>query len=363
MKKIMMLFPALILAGAFSFSHGQSFISKWFDADGDGVKNSKDKCPATPKGVAVDEFGCPLDTDRDGIPDYLDKCPTLPGTKEMNGCQDKDKDGVADNDDNCPDVPGLPRFKGCPDSDGDGIEDAMDRCPNEKGLDRFGGCPDTDGDGIVDSYDKCPNTPVGVKVNETGCPSDMDNDGVMDVEDKCPDTKAGVTVDAKGCPLDTDGDGIIDSEDRCPRVMGDRANGGCPAPVVVKEVVKPAPKRLQFAQRTISFASTIGALSAATYPMLDEVANILKEYPDYTLKISAHTDAYEKNPGNMKKGASNFPLSQTRVDAVKSYLLSKGVPASRIEATAFGSTKAIASNATIAGRAQNRRAELILYLK
>ena len=45
------------------------------DSDGDGVKDTKDKCPGTPKGVKVDSNGCPVDSDGDGIPDYLDKEP------------------------------------------------------------------------------------------------------------------------------------------------------------------------------------------------------------------------------------------------------------------------------------------------
>jgi OOP family OmpA-OmpF porin len=48
------------------------------DSDGDGVGDSKDKCPGTPKGVKVDAVGCPIDTDGDGVPDYLDKCPDTP---------------------------------------------------------------------------------------------------------------------------------------------------------------------------------------------------------------------------------------------------------------------------------------------
>lgn len=43
------------------------------DTDGDKVKDGKDLCPGTPKGVKVDEVGCPLDTDNDGVPDYRDK--------------------------------------------------------------------------------------------------------------------------------------------------------------------------------------------------------------------------------------------------------------------------------------------------
>ena len=361
MSKSKFLLPLLLLAASFSNAFGQGILTKLFDDDKDGIKNRNDRCPATPAGVKVDENGCPLDTDRDGVADYLDKCPNLPGSKEMNGCQDKDKDGVSDNDDACPDVPGSPRFKGCPDSDNDGIEDAMDKCPNQKGLDRFGGCPDTDGDGIVDASDKCPNTPVGIKVDETGCPADTDKDGVMDVEDKCPNTKEGTKVDARGCPADTDGDGVNDTDDKCPNVMGDATNGGCP--VVVKEIPKAVPKRLQFAQRKILFETSIGTIKESSYPMLDEVAAILKEYTDYTLKISAHTDALEKNPGTTKKGATNLPLSQTRADVVKSYLLGKGVPASRIETWGYGSSRAVSSNKTVAGRGLNRRVELEFFLK
>ena len=320
------------------------------DNDGDGVKNRKDKCAETPKGVAVDAMGCPLDNDKDGIANYLDKCPDVPGTADMNGCQDKDKDGVADNDDVCPDVPGLARFKGCPDSDSDGIEDAKDKCPNAKGLDMFQGCPDTDGDGVADTKDKCPDTQKGIKVDENGCNADNDKDGITDSEDKCPDTKAGIKVDGKGCPADTDSDGVVDSDDKCPAVMGDANNNGCP-------VVKPdVAKRLQFAARGINFETGNATIKPASYPMLDEVVSIINEYKDYDLKMGGHTD----NVGN---DASNLKLSQSRVDAVKTYLVNKGVADNRIAATGYGETVPIADNNTAKGKEQNRRVELDLVLR
>lgn len=318
------------------------------DADGDGVKNKRDKCPATPPGVKVDGTGCPLDTDKDGVADYLDLCPAIPGTKEMNGCQDKDNDGVSDIADLCPDVPGLARFKGCPDSDGDGIEDASDHCPNVKGLDQFQGCPDTDGDGVADTNDKCPDTRRGVKVDASGCPVDSDKDGVTDTDDKCPGTKSGIKVDATGCPVDTDGDGVLDAVDKCPTIMGDASNNGCP--VVKKEV----PKRLKFATRRISFETKNALIKTSYYPMLDEVANILREYPDYNLSINGHTDGVEKNA---------VTLSQSRADAVRSYLLSRGVSESRIVSAGYDKSRPMTTNANSAGRVQNRRAELDLYLR
>ena len=49
-----------------------------YDTDGDGVPDSADRCPDTPKGVAVDANGCPVDSDGDGVADYQDKCPNTP---------------------------------------------------------------------------------------------------------------------------------------------------------------------------------------------------------------------------------------------------------------------------------------------
>jgi len=68
------------------------------DADGDGVLDSKDKCPGTPKGVAVDKDGCGLDSDGDGVADYEDACPGTPrGNKvDTRGCENIGKITVGD---------------------------------------------------------------------------------------------------------------------------------------------------------------------------------------------------------------------------------------------------------------------------
>lgn len=114
------------------------------DTDGDGIFDSRDKCPTVP-GVAKYE-GCPVpDTDKDGIFDDKDKCPEMAGYPELDGCPypDRDKDGVTDNKDRCPDEPGSTKNDGCPitDRDGDGVPDATDRCPDEAGPADNGGCP------------------------------------------------------------------------------------------------------------------------------------------------------------------------------------------------------------------------------
>lgn len=91
------------------------------DDDKDGVLNSKDKCPATKKGIKVDAKGCALDSDKDGVVDSLDKCPNTPaGTKvDASGCKidgDDDKDGILNSKDICPNTPvgAAVNSEGCP---------------------------------------------------------------------------------------------------------------------------------------------------------------------------------------------------------------------------------------------------------
>ncbi|AMJ65115.1 OmpA family protein [Hymenobacter sp. PAMC 26628] len=270
-------------------------IGKAKDTDGDGVSDKKDKCPDTPTGVKVDLNGCPLDTDGDGVPDYQDKCPDV------------------------------------------------------KGLAALQGCPDADGDGVADNDDKCPNTPAGTKVDASGCPLDTDGDGVADYLDKCPDTPAGVKVDATGCPVDTDGDGVPDYQDKCPDRAGPATNKGCP------EMKAETKKVLNEATKYINFDFNKATLKPSSFPKLEQMVQIMNEYPDYSLSIAGHTDS---------KGDDNYNLrlSYERAAAARKYMLSKGITAERIEARGYGETKPIADNKTAAGQAKNRRVDFDPYL-
>ena len=86
---------------------------------------------------------------------------------------------------------------------------------------------------------------------------------------------------------------------------------------------------------------------------LDSVATVLKTYPDSTIIVSGHTDT----SGN---DAINNPLSVNRAASVASYLQSQGIASSRMTYRGYGSKMPIASNATEAGRAQNRRVEIAI---
>lgn len=88
------------------------------DGDGDSVPDTRDLCPDTPAGIAVDANGCPFDTDGDGVWDVNDKCPgTVAGAEvDDRGCElDSDGDGVVERLDECPGTrPGVAvDVKGC----------------------------------------------------------------------------------------------------------------------------------------------------------------------------------------------------------------------------------------------------------
>ncbi len=262
------------------------------------------------------------------------------------GGADADGDGVYDKHDACPEVAGLAEFNGCPDSDGDGIEDSKDTCPNEAGLAEFNGCPDTDMDGVSDNNDACP-TVKGLK-SLAGCP-DADKDGVADKDDKCVDV-AGPAAN-NGCPWpDADNDSVLDKDDKCPNVAGTVANNGCPEAVLpTTEVIE----KLNSYAKTILFTSGKASFQKATFPVLQSITAILKEYPDANFTIGGHTDSVGSETLNQR-------LSDTRANAVMGYLVENGISAARLKAIGFGESNPIDSNKTSKGRRNNRRVEVKL---
>lgn len=300
------------------------------DADQDGVPDLVDRCPNKAGGDGSD--GCP-DRDKDGIPDKADLCPDVKGGKKTKGCPDKDNDGVADKDDDCPNIKGVVNLKGCPDADGDGIADKDDECPDVKGVASLKGCPDSDGDGIPDKKDDCPDVKGSTKYN--GCP-DTDGDGIIDKKDECP-KKAGL-AEFNGCP-DRDKDGVPDKIDNCPDVPGVKDNRGCP------EVLERASKVL--------FAPGKAIINPVSFPVLNELTDLLKKYASTKIYLAGHTD-------DQGDDAANLKLSKDRAKAVAEYLIKKGIAKSRIESTGFGETKPIADNKTAAGRKKNRRVDMKL---
>lgn len=233
------------------------------------------------------------------------------------------------------------------DSDGDGIFDSSDKCPTVPGVAKYEGCPvpDTDKDGIFDDKDKCPEQPGYPELD--GCPyPDRDKDGVTDNKDKCPDEPGSTKND--GCPVfDRDNDGVPEATDRCPDEPGSASNQGCP------EIKEDVLQKTAVIAKNIYFALNSSRLQSKSYGPLDELVQILKNNPTYKLSIQSHTDNTGINSYNQK-------LSDNRSATVMSYLVKKGIDASRLTAAGFGEEKPIATNDTKEGRSLNRRSELKL---
>jgi OmpA-OmpF porin, OOP family len=283
------------------------------DIDMDGIDNERDACPEEPEDM--DEFedddGCPdPDNDKDGILDGYDSCVNEP----------EDKDGFND-DDGCPDL----------DHDEDGIPEPKDKCPNKaEDFDEFeddDGCPedDNDKDGILDPDDFCPNDPE-------------DKDGFED-DDGCSE-------------VDNDGDGVPDVSDKCPdqpeTLNGVKDDDGCPDKgktlVVITEKQLELKEMIQFKKNSDQIRGD------QSFEILNIVTGILRGNPKLRISIEGHTD-------NKGSAAYNRQLSKKRADAVRRYLVDKGIAEDRLQTAGWGPDKPIESNKTRKGRAANRRVE------
>lgn len=196
----------------------------------------------------------------------------------------------------------------------------------------------------VDAADDCPVAVVDPMTGRRDCAQDSDRDGIGDPADQCPGTPSGTPVDKQGCPrvkptTDADSDGVTNDLDKCPGTQeGLKVDGtGC--------VV---------AQRTslggVTFDPDSARLTAQGRATLDGVAATLKGQRSLQVEIAGHTDSVGSD-------AYNTLLSQQRADAVRSYLVEKGVEESRLAAVGYGEAEPVASNDTEDGRVANRRVE------
>ncbi len=311
---------------------------------------------------------------------------------------DRDGDGIKDDVDQCPDNPeDFDDFEdrdGCPepDNDHDGFLDPDDRCPNEPGPGTKDGCPvrkalDRDGDGINDDKDQCPDNPEDADgfADKDGCPDlDNDQDGIPDEDDRCP----GVDADAKngfaktaedndgfedrdGCPdPDNDRDRICDNNariqghlavwkeicggsDQCPDEPETynkyKDQDGCPD----KPKVRVTAKGIVILDK-IYFVTDKAIIRPISYPLLDAIAQTLKERKDILLvEIQGHTD---------ERGSDqyNYELSDRRAKAVRDYLVKKGVDPKRLVAKGYGESRPKCREHTPTCWSKNRRVEFII---
>ena len=175
-------------------------------------------------------------------------------------------------------------------------------------------------------------------------PSDVDQDKILDKVDQCREVPEDYDQfeDTDGCPdPDNDRDTILDVNDKCANepetVNGYLDQDGCPDDVIVELT-------------GIQFELNSAKIDTQSTALLDRAYEILSTYPKLRVEISGHTSS----EGNYD---ANLELSLRRAEAVKTYLVHRGIPDDRLQTVGHGSDKPIADNATEKGRELNRRIE------
>lgn len=101
------------------------------------------------------------------------------------------------------------------------------------------------------------------------------------------------------------------------------------------------------------FASGQSGLTAQARAEVGRIAVVLQEFPDREIVVEGHTDAVGEE-------AANQALSERRAEAVRAALIAEGLSPRRITALGFGESRPAADNDTPAGRAANRRVEIVV---
>lgn len=104
---------------------------------------------------------------------------------------------------------------------------------------------------------------------------------------------------------------------------------------------------------SIEFETGSAQIRSSSFRLLDEIFESAVVAEGLKVGVYGHTD-------NSGSDAVNIPLSEKRADAVRDYLIKKGLVTNRVEAKGYGATKPLADNSSEAGRSQNRRVEIVL---
>jgi outer membrane protein OmpA-like peptidoglycan-associated protein len=141
---------------------------------------------------------------------------------------------------------------------------------------------------------------------------------------------------------------VPDSVDRCPDAVGGTENWGCPA--YQKLIVKR--DKLELKEK-LYFAWDQGTLQEASFPVLDEVVQALKDNRGFRVQVEGRSSS---------EGTSdhNQTLSEKRANAVLDYLVSRGIDKERLVSKGFAASVPIDTNETSAGRENNRRVEFVV---
>lgn len=333
------------------------------------VDDNTDFAPSkSPDGLATAALGVNLyfgrsdddDDDRDGLTNGEERKYGTDPDKP-----DTDADGLSDGDE----VLKYTTDPLKPDTDGDGSKDGEEVLQYK--TDPLKG--DTDGDGLSDGDEVM--TYKSDPLNQ-----DTDVDGLTDGEEvmtyKTDPSKADSDGDGltdgdeilhyKSDPLraDTDGDGLTDGDEvlkfRTDPLRIDSDGGTVNDSVEVArgtdplnpndDVLRMPEVGKKIVLEGVTFKTGSARLAPESMFILDQAYMTLMENPEVEVEIGGHTDTKGKRSTNLK-------LSLARANAVKTYLVGKGIAKLRIRTKGYGPDKPVASNKTEEGRAKNRRIE------
>lgn len=331
--------------GYFSVGLGLTFVNGWggSDHDGDGLTlREEEELGTDPNNPDTDGDGL---WDGDEVKVYF--------TDPLN--PDTDGDGLSDGDE-------VHKYKTDPlkwDTDGDGLSDGDE-------VHKYKTDPlkwDTDGDGLSDGDEV-------LKYKTDPLKKDTDGDGLTDGQEVL-----GVNVELKivGKPVetklfktdplkaDTDGDGLSDYDEvmvyKTNPLVVDTDGGSIGDGVEVNRGTDPLDPSDDIVQidvpivlEGITFAFDKSDITPESDQILMKALKTLQIHSDIIVEISGHTD-------NVGSDAYNQKLSQRRADAVKAWLVGKGIDASRITSVGYGEGRPRVSNDTEDNRRLNRRIE------
>jgi outer membrane protein OmpA-like peptidoglycan-associated protein len=156
-----------------------------------------------------------------------------------------------------------------------------------------------------------------------------------------------VTKEVAVCP-DRDQDGLPDNVDHCPEVAGGIDDWGCPK----YDKVVVARDKLELREK-VYFAWDQAKIEEASFPVLDQVVQALKDNKGFQVQVEGHADSSGADDHNQT-------LSEKRAEAVVDYIAAHGVPRERIASKGFSSSIPTDNNGTVAGRENNRRVEFVV---
>lgn len=211
---------------------------------------------------------------------------------------------------------------------------------------------DMDEDGVFDRLDNCVNTSRGCAVNQYGCTLDGDADGVCDGIDQCPSTPAGMKVNQQGCHAGTDAMRDTRGEAEPAREIVKAPPSRPPAPRPVSESERQLVESGRIRIENVYFESGSARLLSESETSLKEAGEALEKFPDLRIEVQGHTDSRGSNAYNMR-------LSQSRAEAVRSYLLSHfRLERANLQALGYGETRRETRERNEEELLRNRRVEL-----